>query len=98
MSISFLLQATRVLHVGNYGEDEINMIYDFLQNVDNDDINEYNSKCSVLSYENDLELFIEIINATITILEKMEEYEKCGVLLNKKQECLSINSKKQKLI
>lgn len=95
MSISFLLQATRVLHVGNYGNDEIHMIFDFIENVDNDGIFAYYSNCSVLSYDNDLELFMEIIDRTIIILEEMEEYEKCGILLNKKQECLTINLKKE---
>ena len=36
MSVSFLLQATRVLHVGNYDDDQVQMIYDFLRNVDNE--------------------------------------------------------------
>ena len=41
MSISFLLQATRVLHVGNYDDDEVRMIYDYIRNVDNDMIFDY---------------------------------------------------------
>ena len=32
MTINFLLQATRVLHVGNYDEDELSMITNFMLN------------------------------------------------------------------
>ena len=31
MSFNFLLQATRILHVGNYDEDELIMIYNYLK-------------------------------------------------------------------
>ena len=33
MSVSFLLQATRILHVGNYDDDEVRMIYDFIKTI-----------------------------------------------------------------
>ena len=88
MSVSFLLQATRVLHVGNYDDDEVRMIYDYIRNVDNDMIFEYINKKTILSYNNDLELLIEIIDRMIEILEETEEYEKCLVLKNKKERCL----------
>ncbi len=94
MSISFLLQATRVLHVGNYDEDEVQMIYDFIRNLDNEIIFHYYTNKTILSYENDLELLIEIIDKMITILEETEEYEKCLILKNKKEECLKINLEK----
>ena len=90
MSVSFLLQATRVLHVGNYDDDEVQMIYDFLRNVDNELILEYNSRSTILSYNNDLELYVEIIDAMLLILEEKEEYEKCQILKNKKEECIKI--------
>ena len=95
MSVSFLLQATRVLHVGNYDDDEVQMIYDFLRNVDNELILEYNSRCTILSYENDLELYVEIIDAMLSILEEKEEYEKCQILKNKKEECIKIIKQKK---
>ena len=95
MSVSFLLQATRVLHVGNY-DDEVRMIYDYIRNVDNDMIFEYINKKTILSYNNDLELLIEIIDRMIEILEETEEYEKCLVLKNKKERCLQENKKQLK--
>lgn len=94
MSISFLLQATRVLHVGNYDDDEVQMIYDFIRNLDNEIIFHYYSNKTILSYENDLELLIEIIDKMIYILEQTEDYEKCLVLKNKKEECIKINLEK----
>lgn len=94
MSISFLLQATRVLHVGNYDDDEVQMIYDYIRNLDNEIIFHYHSNKTILSYENDLELLIEIIDKMIHILEQTEEYEKCLILKNKKENCIKINLKK----
>jgi len=97
MSVSFLLQATRVLHVGNYDDDEVRMIYDYIRNVDNDMIYEYINNKTILSYNNDLELLIEIIDRMIEILEETEDYEKCLVLKNKKERCLKENKKQYKI-
>ena len=58
MSLNFLLQATRVLHVSNYDEDELEMIYNFFIAVDNEILNDYYNRCTILSYNNDLELYI----------------------------------------
>lgn len=94
MSVSFLLQATRILHVGNYDGDEVRMIYDYIKSIDNEIIFEYNSTSTILSYDTDLDLLIEIIDRMIFILEEDEEYEKCHILKNKKEECLKIKNKK----
>jgi hypothetical protein len=94
MSVSFLLQATRVLHVDNYDEEELTMIYNFVINLDNEILNDYNNTCSILSYDNDLELYIEIVDSLIMIFEEREEYEKCELLLFKREESKEIiNSK-----
>ena len=94
MSVNFLLQATRVLHVDNYDDDDLTMIYNFMINIDNDILNDYNNTCTILSYDNDLELYVEIIDSLIQIFEEREEYEKCELLLFKRDESLEIiNSK-----
>jgi hypothetical protein len=90
MSFNFILQATRVLHIGNYKEDELKLIYDYIVSIDNDILSEYNSTCTILSYNNDLELYIEIINELISIYESKEEYENCQILKNKKEEAIKI--------
>jgi hypothetical protein len=90
ITLNFLLQATRVLNVGNYNEEELKMIYKFLISIDNTVLNEYNNKCTILSYNNDLELYVEILNSCILIFEKREEYEKCQKLKDKKEESIKI--------
>ncbi len=90
MSINFLLQATRIIHIGNYDDTETRMIYDYLRNLDYDTLNDYFITNSVLNYNNDLELYVEVIDKMIKILENEEEYEKCQVLFNKKEVSLDI--------
>jgi hypothetical protein len=94
MTINFLLQATRVLNFGNYDEDELIMIYNFLTSLDNEILNDYNSTCTILSYDNDLELYVEILTALISIFEDREEYKKCAKLKSKIDESLIIMNKK----
>lgn len=89
-TINFLLQATRILHVGNYEEDELRMIYDFTIELDNVILIEYLNTSSILSYANDLELYIEILEVLIGIFEEREEYEKCNVLKIKKEESIEL--------
>ena len=94
MSVNFLLQATRVLHVDNYDNDDLTMIYNFMVNIDNDILNDYNNTCTILSYDNDLELYVEIIDSLIQIFEDREEYEKCELLLFKRDESSEIMNSK----
>jgi hypothetical protein len=82
--MNFLLQATRVLHVGNYDEEELKMVYEFIVNLDNEILNDYNNTCTIVSYDNDLQLYVEIIDSLILIFEEREEYEKCELLKYKK--------------
>jgi hypothetical protein len=90
MPSNFLLQSTRVLHNDNYDEDELEMITNFMVAVDNEILNEYNNTCTILSYDNDLQLYIEIIDELIRVFEDREEYEKCELLKNKKDDSLEI--------
>lgn len=90
MSINFLLQVVRIIHIGNYDDTEIRMIYDYLRNLDNVVFNDYLNSNKVLQYTNDLEFCLEILDKMIKIFEEKEEYEKCQVLLNKKEEALNI--------
>ena len=93
-SLNFLLQATRVLHVGNYDEDELEMIYNFFIAVDNEILNDYYNTCTILSYDNDLILYMEILDTAIQIFEEREEYEKCQILKDKKEESINITKNK----
>lgn len=93
MSVNFLLQATRVLSFNNYDEDELKMVYDFMISIDNEILNDYNMSCSIMIYNNDLELYVEILDALINIFEDREEYEKCQLLIDKKEESIIILEK-----
>jgi hypothetical protein len=93
MSVNFLLQATRVLSFNNYDEDELKMVYDFIISIDNEILNDYNMSCNILIYNNDLELYIEIVDALINIFEDREEYEKCQILIDKRTESIIILDK-----
>jgi len=90
MSVNFILQAIRILHLGIYTDTETQMIYDFCKSLDNESLISYHMTNTVLSYDNDLELYIEIVNGLIKIFEDQEAYEKCAVLLEKKNDALSI--------
>lgn len=94
LTTNFLLQATRVLHVGNYDENELEMVYGFISNIDNETLNDYNNTCHIISYDNDLQLYIEIVDALIPIYEEREEYEKCELLKYKKEDSIIIMESK----
>ncbi len=95
MSINFLLQAVRIIHVGNYDDTEIRMIYDYLKNLDNFTLNDYFNRNSILTYNNDLEFCIEIIDKMIKIFETDENDRK--VILRKISiEHPSVRTSKQK--
>lgn len=90
VSFNFIIQATRVLNNNDYNEDELKMIYDYLMSLDNETLKDYYNTCSIISYENDLELYIEIVDTMIKIFEGREEYEKCHILKYKKEESIII--------
>ena len=90
MTLSFLIQCTRVLSESNYDEQELIMIFNFMTAVDNEILNDYNNTCTIISYDNDLQLYIEILDALISIYEEREEYEVCETLQHKKEESIII--------
>lgn len=90
MSFKFLIQATRVLLVNNYDDEELKMIYNYAVSLDNDILIDYFNTCSLIGFKTDLDLYLEIVESMIHIFEEMEEYEKCYVLKKKKEECIKI--------
>lgn len=94
LPINFLLQATRVLYNNKYDEDELSMITNFICAVDNEILNDYNNTCTIPSYDNDLQLYVEIIDSLILIFEEREEYEICVNLKNRKEESIKIKENK----
>ena len=90
LKLNFLLQATRILHVGNYDEDELNMIYNFMSTIDNSILITYNESKTILSYSSDLELYVEIVGTLINIYVEREMYENCQILMKKKEQAITI--------
>lgn len=90
LKLNFLLQATRILHVGNYDEDELNMIYNFMSTIDNSILITYNESKTILSYSSDLELYVEIVDTLINIYVEREMYENCQILMKKKEQAITI--------
>jgi hypothetical protein len=88
------MQATRVLHYNNYDNDELEMIYSFLLSLEKETLIDYNCTCTILSYNNDLELYIEITDAMIEIYEEKENYERCQKLKEKKDFAIKIINEK----
>jgi hypothetical protein len=94
MSSNFLLQSTRILHNDNYDDNELEMITNFMVAVDNEILNDYFNTCTILSYDNDLQLYVEILDALIKIFEEREEYEKCEMLKYRKDDSIEIMENK----
>jgi len=94
MSFNFLIQATRVLNGNSFDEDELKMVTDYVLSLDNDILKDYFNTCTILSYDNDLELYIEILDTLTKIYEEREEYEICEKLKFKKEESLIITTEK----
>jgi hypothetical protein len=66
------------------------MIYDYLRGLDHESLCMFSESRTIITYKNDLLFCIEIIDLMLYILEKNEEYEKCQILKNKKDESLDI--------
>jgi len=94
MNLNFLLQSTRILNNNDYDEDELIMILNFMTAIDNETLNDYNNTCTIISYDSDLQLYIEILDALLPIFEGREEYEQCEIIKGKKDEALIIMESK----
>jgi hypothetical protein len=90
VSFNFLIQATRVLNIDEYYEDDLNMIYKFLLSLDNETLIDYYKKQTLFGYQNDLELYLDIVDSLINVFEITEEYEKCEKLLGQKNKTLKL--------
>jgi len=90
MSINFIIQSMLILKQDNYDDDELRMVYDYLLFLDYNILFSYFMNNTVPGYENDLYIYIEVIDETIKKFELSEEYEKCSKLKLKRDESLKI--------
>ncbi len=95
VSYDFLMQAVKILHTNEHDKYELDIVYDFIIQLTDETIYSYMEKKTIISYDNDFELFIQLIDRLIEILENevYEEYEKCRNLLNKKEYCKKLLTK-----
>lgn len=89
-NISFLQQSAKVLHIGVYDENELEMICHFTSALDKSDLIEYLNNTTISLHNNGLELYIEVIDLLIEIFVEKEQYEKCIRLKIKKDESIKL--------
>ena len=85
-SFKFLLQAIKILTDENITDKELDRVYEFLISIDNNELNVYYSGFTIISYSNDLELYMETISKVIKLYEVKEKYEQCHELKMKYDE------------
>ena len=90
MSANFLYRALKTIREGNYNDNEIRMYFDYIKTFDDKKMNIFLDSYSSSEYNNDLEIYIELIDNLNEICEANEDYEKCVILQNKKKESLDI--------
>lgn len=90
MNINFIIQSMLILKQDNYNDDELRMVYDYLLFLDYDILFSYFMNNTIPGYENDLCIYIEVIEESIKKFELSEEYEKCSKLKLKRDEALKI--------
>lgn len=94
MNFNFLIQATRVLNQNDIDEAELELITNFILIVDEEILYEYSSTCTLVSYDTDLDLYLEILEILLKIYEEKEEYEVCEKIKNKIDDAIIIKNNK----
>lgn len=93
LKFNFLIQATNALKINNNDVNELKTIYNFLLSLDNDTLIRYSGLQTLVTYNNDLELYLEIINSLIRVYEHNQEYERCIELLKQKNNTINLLTK-----
>ena len=89
MNINFIIQSLVILNQ-DHTDDELRMVYDYLLFLDYNVLFSYYTNNTIRGYQNDLYIYIEVVNKTIKVFEEIEDYEKCYKLKNKRDEALKI--------
>lgn len=90
MSFDYLMQAVKTLYESTHNENDLNITYEYVLLAEDETLKMYKERNSILSFDNDLELFMELTKKLISIYEGMEEYEKCSRLNNKLKHCAEL--------
>ena len=91
MSSDFLFQAVKVLHLEQNNIEKLYIVYEFIKQLDDVTLFLYSTNKTIISYNSDLDLLIELIDGLIKIFEteNIEEYEKCNELMKIKKDILN---------
>ena len=90
MISNFLVEINKNINCGNYNLNTLEMYFDYIKTFDNEKMVNYSYSYSTSEYNNDLNIYVEVIDSLIKIFEDNEEYEKCEILKDKKNESLNI--------
>ncbi len=94
MNFNFLIQATRVLNQNDIDNAELELITNFILTADEEILYDYSSTCSLITYDTDLDLYLEILEILLKIYEEKEEYEVCEIIKNKLDDVIIIKNNK----
>ncbi len=94
MNFNFLIQATRVLNQNDIDNAELELITNFILTADEEILYDYSSTCSLITYDTDLDLYLEILEILLKIYEEKEEYEVCEIIKNKLDDVITIKNNK----
>jgi len=92
MNYDFLMQAIKILHTEIEDKSDLYFIYDYVTQTSDETIIQYKKNITIISYNNDVELFIEIINELIKLFENDEDFERCAILLKKKKRVIELTN------
>jgi len=70
------------------------VVYKFINDMEKETLIEFKKNQSMVSYENDLILYLEMIRYVRNLYEQREEYEVCAELIKKENECVMLLNNK----
>lgn len=87
--LNFLIISKKVLTSTELKNHELDKINDFVLSIDNETLSKYINEQTLTTYKNDFEIYLYILNALIVVYEETQEYEKCMLLLRKKNNIIN---------
>lgn len=94
ISLNFIVHSKKLLETKDYDEKDLDLISEYLLDIDINTLIMYNSTQTFLNNENDLGFYLSVLNLALFANENEERYEYCLRLHNKKK--LIINTFKLK--
>lgn len=87
--LNFLIMSKKILNSIELENHELEKIYDFVLTIDNYTLSKYINEQTLTTYNNDFEIYLYILNRLIVVYEDTQEYEKCMLLLRKKNKVIN---------